>query len=66
MEPILCPYCGGSELIEVEEETLETEEEYWVISNWKCTDCHEHFQRISRTPLSEAFEDEEDEERRWS
>ena len=66
MEPIMCPFCGGAELIEEEESEIETEDEYWVIYRWRCTDCGEDFEKISTQPLSEAFEDAEDEGPLWS
>ena len=67
MEPIMCPFCGGAELIEEDESELETEDEYWVIYRWTCTDCGESFEKILAKPISEAFEDmEEDEGPLWS
>lgn len=62
MEPIMCPFCGGAELIEQEESELETDDEYWVIYHWHCSDCGEVFEKIVSRLLSEAFEDMEDED----
>ena len=67
MEPVMCPFCGGSELIEEEESELETDDEYWVVYHWRCADCGETFEKINSRPLSEAYEDiEEDEGPIWS
>ncbi|HEY3347536.1 MAG TPA: hypothetical protein VGK71_07925 [Nitrospirota bacterium] len=62
MEPIMCPFCGGADLIEEEGTEMETEEEYWVIYHWRCTDCGETFDKVITRPASEAFEDIDEEE----
>ncbi len=62
MEPIMCPFCGGAELVEQEESEIETDDEYWVIYHWHCSDCGEVFEKIVTRPISEAFEDMEDDE----
>jgi YgiT-type zinc finger domain-containing protein len=62
MEPIMCPFCGGAELVEQEESEIETDDEYWVIYHWHCSDCGEVFEKIVARPISEAFEDMEDDE----
>ncbi len=62
MEPVMCPFCGGSELIEEEESEMETDEEYWVIYHWRCQDCGEGFEKIVARPISESFEEMEDDE----
>jgi YgiT-type zinc finger domain-containing protein len=62
MEPIMCPFCGGAELIEEEESEIEIEDEYWVIYHWRCTDCGEAFDKVITQPLSDAFEDVKDDE----
>jgi uncharacterized Zn finger protein len=62
MEPIMCPFCGGAELIEEEETELETEDEYWVVYHWRCPDCGELFDKVVTQPISEAYEDMEEEE----
>jgi len=66
MEPIMCPFCGGGELIEEEESELETDDEYWVIYHWRCIDCGEVFDKVVAEPLSEKFEDATDEGPLWS
>ena len=63
MEPVMCPFCGGTDLIEEEENELETDEEYLVIYQWSCADCHETFNKVVRSSAEEEdFEEEVEEE----
>ena len=71
MEPIMCPFCGGSDLAEEETTDLETEEAYWIIYHWTCLNCNETFEKIVITDLEEeeeSFEEDtgEDEGTIWS
>jgi len=45
-EPIMCPFCGGSDLIEQEQTELETDDEFWVIYHWNCSECGESFDKL--------------------
>lgn len=71
MEPIMCPFCGGSDLIEEETTDLETEDTYWIIYHWSCLNCNESFDKIVETDIEEeeeSFEEDtgEDEDTIWS
>jgi len=62
IEPVMCPFCGGGELIEEEESEIETEDEYWVIYHWRCSDCGEAFEKIVSRPLADVYEDMDEED----
>lgn len=70
MEPIMCPFCGGSDLVEEETTDMETEEEFWVIYHWTCLSCNESFDKIVISDIEEEedFEKDtgEDEDTIWS
>ena len=66
-EPLMCPFCGGAELVEEEETELETEEEYWVIYHWRCMDCGDAFDKVIVRSNDDAFEDPDaDDNTIWS
>jgi len=65
-EPVMCPYCGSADLFEQEQSELELDEDYWVVYHWSCAECGESFDKVVSRPLSEAFEDVEDEGPLWS
>jgi len=65
-EPIMCPFCGGSDLIEQEQTELETDDEFWVIYHWNCSECGESFDKLVIQDISDAFEDMDEEDRIWS
>ncbi|MEW6408742.1 MAG: hypothetical protein AB1488_01340 [Nitrospirota bacterium] len=58
MEPIICPFCGGSNLAEDNEMELELDDEFWSIYHWRCLDCYESFDKIVTAPKREFFEEE--------
>lgn len=31
MEPLMCPFCGGTEIVEEEGSKIELDEGYWII-----------------------------------
>jgi len=59
VEPLICPFCGGTDLIEGEEREIELEGEYWIIFHWSCMHCHETFDKVLTTSLKEAYEEDE-------
>jgi len=65
-EPMMCPFCGGTELIEQEQTELETEDEFWVIYHWDCADCGEGFDKLVIQDAADAFEDMDEDDRIWS
>jgi hypothetical protein len=65
-EPVMCPFCGGADLVEQEQTELETEDEYWVIYHWNCSDCGESFDKLLVRDSADVFEEMEDDDRIWS
>lgn len=59
MEPLMCPFCGGTNIIEVEESKIELDAGYWIIYHWACLDCHETFDKVVATPTGEIYEEDE-------
>lgn len=59
MEPLMCPFCGGTDIIEGEEREIELDNEYWTIYHWTCMDCHETFDKVIATPVRGAYEEDE-------
>lgn len=56
-EPIMCPYCGGTNLFQEDDYGLELDYEYWTIHHWDCLDCSQSFDKIEILPASSAFEE---------
>ena len=56
-EPIMCPYCGGTNLFQEDDYGIELDYEYWTIHHWDCLDCSESFDKIEVLPASSAFEE---------
>lgn len=56
MEPILCPYCGGTNLFPDDDYSLDLEDEYWTIHHWDCLDCSQSFDKIEIMPVTNTFE----------
>jgi hypothetical protein len=56
-EPIMCPYCGGTNLFQEDDYGVELDYEYWNIHHWDCLDCSESFDKIEILPASNAFEE---------
>jgi hypothetical protein len=57
MEPIMCPFCGGTNLFQEDDYSLEMDFEYWTIHHWECLDCAQSFDKIEILPASNAFEE---------
>jgi hypothetical protein len=57
MEPILCPFCGGTNLFQEDDYGLEMDLEYWTIHHWECLDCAQSFDKIEILPTSSTFEE---------
>jgi hypothetical protein len=57
MEPVMCPFCGGTNLYQDDDFGLELDEEYWTIHHWECMDCAQSFDKIDILPASNAFEE---------
>ncbi len=56
MEPIMCPYCGGTSLYQEEDYSLEMDFEYWTIHHWECMDCTQSFDKIEIVSTANSFE----------
>jgi hypothetical protein len=56
MEPIMCPFCGGTNLFQEDDYSLELDYEYWTIHHWECLDCAQSFDKIEILPASNSFE----------
>ncbi len=46
MDPIMCPFCGGTNLFQEDDYSLELDYEYWTIHHWECLDCAQSFDKI--------------------
>ena len=56
MEPVMCPYCGGTSLYQEEDYSLEMDFEYWTIHHWECIDCGQSFDKIEIVSTANTFE----------
>ena len=56
MEPIMCPFCGGTNLFQEDDYSIELDFEYWTIHHWECLDCAQSFDKIEILPASNSFE----------
>jgi hypothetical protein len=56
MEPIMCPFCGGTNLFQEDDYSLELDYEYWTIHHWECLDCAQSFDKIEILPAPNSFE----------
>lgn len=56
MEPIMCPFCGGTNLFQEDDYSLELDYEFWTIHHWECLDCAQSFDKIEILPASNSFE----------
>jgi hypothetical protein len=57
VEPIMCPFCGGTNLFQEDDYGIELDYEYWNIHHWDCLDCSQSFDKIEILPASSAFEE---------
>jgi len=57
MEPIMCPYCGGTNLYQDDDYSLEMDFEYWTIHHWECMECAQSFDKIDILPATNTFEE---------
>jgi hypothetical protein len=57
MEPIMCPFCGGTNLFQEDDYSLEMDFEFWTIHHWECLDCAQSFDKIEILPASNTFEE---------
>ena len=57
MDPIMCPFCGGTNLFQEDDFGLEMDFEYWTIHHWECLDCAQSFDKIEVLPASNTFEE---------
>ena len=57
MEPIMCPFCGGTNLLQEDDYSLETDFEYLTVHHWECLDCAQSFDKIEVLPAPSAFEE---------
>jgi len=56
-EPIMCPYCGGTNLFQEDDYGVELDYESWTIHHWVCLDCSQSFDKIEVIPASNSFEE---------
>jgi hypothetical protein len=56
MDPIMCPFCGETNLFQEDDYSLELDYEYWTIHHWECLDCAQSFDKIDVLPASNSFE----------
>ena len=57
MEPVMCPFCGGTNLYQDDDFGLELDTVYWTIHHWECMDCAQSFDKIDVLPASNTFEE---------
>jgi len=57
MDPIMCPFCGGTNLFQEDDLGLEMDFEYWTVHHWECLDCSQSFDKIEILPASNKFEE---------
>ncbi len=57
MEPIMCPFCGGTNLFQEDDYTLQMDYECWTVHHWECLDCAQSFDKIEVLPASNTFEE---------
>jgi len=57
MEPIMCPFCGGTNLYQDDDYSLEMDFEYWTIHHWECMECAQSFDKIDILPATNTFEE---------
>ncbi len=57
MDPIMCPFCGGTNLFQEDDFGLEMDYEYWTVHHWECLECAQSFDKIEVLPASNAFEE---------
>lgn len=56
MEPILCPFCGGTNLFQEDDFGLELDAEYWTVHHWECLECGQSFDKIDVMAMPKNFE----------
>ncbi len=56
MEPILCPFCGGTDLFQENDYSVELDTEYWTVHHWECMECGQSFDKIEVAPEQGDFE----------
>jgi hypothetical protein len=57
MDPIMCPFCGGTNLFQEDDLGLEMDFEHWTVHHWECLDCSQSFDKIEILPASDKFEE---------
>jgi hypothetical protein len=57
MEPTMCPFCGGTNLYQDDDYSLELDFEYWTIHHWECMECAQSFDKIDILPATNSFEE---------
>ena len=54
-EPSICPFCGGTNLFQEDDLSLELDFELWTIHHWECLDCAQSFDKIDVSPTPDVF-----------
>lgn len=57
MDPIMCPFCGGTKLYQDDDYNIELDYETWTIHHWECMDCAQSFDKIETMAGSDGFEE---------
>jgi hypothetical protein len=57
MEPLMCPFCGGTNLFQEDDFSLELDIEYWTVHHWECLECGQSFDKIDILPVTNTFEE---------
>ncbi len=57
MDPIMCPFCGRTNLFQEDDYGLEMDFETWTVHHWVCLDCSQSFDKIEITAVPKNFEE---------
>ena len=57
-DPIVCPFCGGNLLQELEASELEIEDSLWTIFHWQCLECEETFDKLAEDVFTGEYDEE--------
>jgi hypothetical protein len=58
VDPIMCPFCGGTNLFQEDDFSLEMDFESWTVHHWACLECSQSFDKIEvQQPVPTKFEE---------
>jgi len=58
-DPIICPFCAGNLLQELEPSALGTDKVLWSVFHWQCLECGETFDKMVEEAYSDDFYENE-------